>query len=157
MWWMTWQDSSFRPYEVDPKDKKLAALEGRVEELTAIIPPINDVKTQLEERKDACRALKTQLDRAKVGRCMLTAPNPNEKLSFTPMWSVIEPPTECKLKAPGHRSELQYDDEVLSSFAFTFSLRHYTKATIAAFTKRGGEVEGAKRGAGGPKKVGTDG
>ena len=50
----------------DPKDKKIAALAGKVEELQAILPSVNDIKAQLEERKAACRALKTQVDRAKA-------------------------------------------------------------------------------------------
>jgi hypothetical protein len=51
----------------DPKGKKIAALAAKVEELQSILPPVNEIKAQLEERKAACRALKTQVDRAKVG------------------------------------------------------------------------------------------
>ena len=49
----------------DPKDKKIAALGAKIEELQSILPPVNEIKAQLEERKAACRALKTQLDRSK--------------------------------------------------------------------------------------------
>jgi hypothetical protein len=44
----------------DPKDKKISALEAKIVELQSILPPVNDIKAQLEERKAACRALKTQ-------------------------------------------------------------------------------------------------
>lgn len=59
----------------DPKDKKIATLAAEVEKKLHsrfIVPSVHEIKAQLEERKAACRALKTRVDRAKEDNLRLS-------------------------------------------------------------------------------------